>query len=487
MPSRAVRPSGPGTAGVSPARAQAGAIVGSGRREACAPRVNRRLLLLLLGAFILTFCVRFLTYQFMRAHLNDPGWFQVGSYEKFDRQARAILDGKQNLFWIDDPTRTDLAQYPPAFPVLVAFIYKVGGNASAYAVQNVQWFVDFVITFALVVGITITAFGWRAGVAASFVFAFSPVFAMYGAYPSADAPSTWFVLGGCWLLLLAAKRTSVWLALAAGVLLGVACWFRVNPLYLCVGWAFVLFVCTRATARRRLALAMGCLLGTVLVISPIVVRNYLVFPDFTPTGGTLGTNLWEGLGETELGRQHGFLFGDDKMIEHERVKLGYAADFPIEAQWPDGIRRDRERTRESLAFIRQHPVWYMGVMLGRMWGMLKVAGDPVPYTGTAGFNVTSSKCLPRDQQNSVLALAVNVLGMIQSVARYLFLPLVVCGLVMAFRADWRVSSVLFVTILYYLVAGTSGHTEVRYVVPMHGLLAVFAGAAVMVTSRAGRT
>src|SRR6185437_10817367 len=101
--------------------------------------LNRNRLLLLLGAFLLTFSVRFLTLQFMRAHLNDPGWFQSGSYGKFDRQARDILDGKQRLFWIDDPARTDLAQYPPAFPAFVAFIYKLSGERSAYAVQNVQW------------------------------------------------------------------------------------------------------------------------------------------------------------------------------------------------------------------------------------------------------------------------------------------------------------------------------------------------------------
>jgi 4-amino-4-deoxy-L-arabinose transferase-like glycosyltransferase len=446
--------------------------------------LNRRRLLLLLGAFILTFCVRALTFQFMRAHLNDPGWFQIGSYAKFDRQARAILDGKQNLFWIADPSRTDLAQYPPAFPAVVAFIYKAGGDHSVYAIQNVQWIADLVVTFVLVTGIAVTAFGWRAGIASSFVFAFSPVFAMYGAYPSADVPSTWFVLGGCWLLVLAAQRLSVWFALSAGVLLGIACWFRVNPLYLCVGWAFVLLVCTETTWRRGSALAAASLLGTVLVISPIVVRNYLVFPDFTPTGGTIGTNFWEGLGETELGRQHGFLFGDDRMVEHERVKMGLPPGGLTDPQWPDGIRRDRERVRESLAFIKQHPVWYAGVMLGRMWGMLKVAGDPVPYTGTAGINVTSAKCLPPERQGGLLAVAVNALGMIQSVARYLFLPLVVLGLVMALRADWRISCVLLVTILYYLVAGTSGHTEVRYVAPMHGLLAVFAGAALMVTCKA---
>jgi hypothetical protein len=211
------------------------------------------------------------------------------------------------------------------------------------------------------------------------------------------------------------------------------------------------------------------------VIAPIVVRNYLVFPDFTPTGGTIGANLWEGLGETELGRQHGFIFGDDKMVAREREKMFLPADAEVGVQWPDGIRRDRERTRESLAFISQHPIWYAGVMLGRMWGMLKVAGDPVPYSGTSGINVTSAKCLPPQRQGGVLALAVNALGMIQSVVRFLFLPLAAFGIWIAVRRDWRLSCILLVTVLYYLVPGTAGHTELRYVLPMHGLLTVFAG------------
>src|SRR5689334_22757418 len=208
--------------------------------------LSRKRLLLLLAAFLLTFCVRFLTLQFMRANLNQPGWFQIGSYAKFDRQAHAILDGSQRLFWIDDPSRTDLAQYPPAFPAFVALVYKFSNTPSAYAVQTVVWTIDLFLSFVLVTGIAWTAFGWRAAALASFLFALSPLFAMYGAYPSADAPTTWFVLAGCWLLVVAAQRASVWFALAAGVLLGVACWFRVNPLYLCFAWAFALFVFTRA-------------------------------------------------------------------------------------------------------------------------------------------------------------------------------------------------------------------------------------------------
>jgi hypothetical protein len=150
----------------------------------------------------------------------------------------------------------------------------------------------------------------------------------------------------------------------------------------------------------------------------------------------------------------------------------------VEIQFPDGIRRDKERTRESLAFISQHSIWYLSVMFGRMWGMLKVAGDPVPSTGISGINVTSKKCLPERWQGGVVAFGVNVLGMIQSVTRYLFLPLAAFGIYVAARREWRVTFLMLVTILYYLVPGTSAHTEIRYVLPMHGVLIMFAGAGV---------
>jgi len=416
----------------------------------------------------------------MRAHLNEPGWFQAGSYAKFDRQARDILDARQHLFWIDDPARTDLAQYPPAFPALVALIYKLTAERSAYPVQIVLWILDLVLSFVLIGGIALSAFGWRASIASCFLLALSPLFAMYAAYPSADVPATWFVLGGCWALLVAFQRKNIWLAFAAGVLLGIACWLRVNPLYLCVGWAIALIAVVQGAWSLKLKMGAAVLVGTIVVIAPIVVRNFLVFPDFTPTGGTIGANLWEGLGETELGRTNGFMLGDDKMVEKERMKYGWPADMQVDVQRPDGIRRDRERTRESMAFIRQHPIWYLGVMARRMWGMLKVAGDPVPYCGTSGINVTSRKCLPQQWQGGVVAPAVNVLGMIQSVVRYLFLPLAAVGIYFGVRREWRVSCLLLVTVLYYLVPGTAAHTEIRYVLPMHGLLIVFAGAAVSV-------
>jgi hypothetical protein len=181
------------------------------------------------------------------------------------------------------------------------------------------------------------------------------------------------------------------------------------------------------------------------------------------------------VGETELGRRHGFPVNDYDLLDYERRKLGAPGDMRIDMSWPDGIRRDKERTREALAFIKQHPASFAGGMLRRMWGMLKVAGDPAPYSASNGINVTSKKCLTEERQGGALAFAVNVLGMVQSVVRYLLLPLAALGMWLALRRDWRVSGILLVTILYYLVPGTVGHTELRYVLPMHGLLIVFAG------------
>jgi hypothetical protein len=102
----------------------------------------------------------------------------------------------------------------------------------------------------------------------------------------------------------------------------------------------------------------------------------------------------------------------------------------------------------------------------------------VPYCGTSGINVTSKKCLPPNWQGGLIAVVVNALGVIQSVVRFLFLPMAAFGIYVATRKDWRVTCLLLVTVFYYLVPGTAAHTEIRYVLPMHGILIVFAGAGI---------
>src|SRR5947207_14448495 len=96
-------------------------------------------LLVLLFIVTLAFTVRALTANFLRAHIDEPGWFPSGIYAQFDRQAQSWLDGRASIFWIDDASRTDAAVYPPGYPLWLALIYRLSGSRSPLLIQKVQW------------------------------------------------------------------------------------------------------------------------------------------------------------------------------------------------------------------------------------------------------------------------------------------------------------------------------------------------------------
>lgn len=440
--------------------------------------LSRRRLIALLFMLALAFAVRALTANFLRAHAADPGWFPSGIYANFDRQAQDWLDGRASIFWIDDPSHTDAAIYPPGYPLWLAFIYTVTGSRSPAAVQNVQWVLDAFSVF-LTVGLGVAAFGWRTGLWAGWIVALWPLLALSGAAPLADSPTSWIVVGAAWLLLLAAKRQSVGWAIAAGALVGGSCWLRANAMLLVFFWALALLLFVRASFARRVLLGAAVTLAAMLVIAPVVVRNVLAFHAFVPTGLGAGTNLLEGIGETDRGTTEFRLPANDRdVIEQERAALNSPPDASFDLYYPNGIQRDRERTRKALAIIKQHPFWYAGTVVHRMAAVMKYAGTPSGIYGSAGINVTSSKCLSTRWQGGVLAVFVNGLGMLQSVLRYILLPLMIVGLILAFRLDWRMTGLLMATVFYYLVVGSMMHTHIRYGLPMHALLTVFAGLAV---------
>ncbi len=450
----------------------------------CLNSVSRRLshpiirrVVALLFILALAFSVRALTANFLRAHLDDPGWFPSGIYANFDRQARDWLDGRASIFWIDDPSHTDAAIYPPGYPLWLAFVYTLTGNRSPAAVQTAQWVLD-ALSVLLIVGLGVTAFGWSAGLWAGWIAAAWPLLALSGAAPLADAPTAWIVVAAAWMLILAAKRKSIGWAIGAGALVGASCWLRANAMLLVFFWGLALLLFVRANWRRRVLMSAGVILSALLVIAPVVVRNTIAFHAFVPTGLGAGTNLWEGIGETERGaKEFGAAGNDREVIEQERAALNVPPDASFDLYYPDGIQRDRERTRKAVAIIKQHPFWYAGTVVNRMAAVMKYAGAPLGIYGSAGINVTSKKCLSTAWQGGVLAVFVNGLGMLQSILRYLLLPLMLVGVIIAFRLDGRTTGIMSATVFYYWVVGSMMHTHIRYGLPMHALLTVFAGLA----------
>jgi hypothetical protein len=443
---------------------------------------TRRRALMCLAIILLAFTVRFLTAQFIKEHIADSAWFPHGIYAIFDNQAQDILDGRTRAFWVEDalssPRAATAAVYPPGYSLWLAFVYRLTGTRSALVVQHVQMTLDALFVL-LIIGVGVSLYGWSAALMAGVLAALSPLLAFNGATPLADSPTAWLVVGGAWMLLLAMKRLSWRLSLGAGLMMGASCWLRANALLLGLWCAVALLFFVKASWSEGLRLSGIFLLGVLLLVAPVIVRNSVAFHAFVPGGMGFGTNLWEGIGETARAAEFGAVFGDAKVIEQERAEMGLALDAPLALYWPDGLQRDRARMRKGLAVITAHPFWFAGVMMRRMAGMLKYAGEPVPYMGTAGINVTSQKCLPPAWQGGILAFVVNLLGMLQSVLRYVLLPLMLFGIYVALRRDRRESAVILSVILYYLIVGSMLHTELRYGLPMQALLFVFAGLALV--------
>jgi hypothetical protein len=113
-------------------------------------------------------------------------------------------------------------------------------------------------------------------------------------------------------------------------------------------------------------------------------------------------------------------------------------------------------------------------MAKRIWGHLKFAGKPSPYVGSAGINVTAPKTLPENRRSGVLGIAVNALGAMQSVWRWLALPLMLAGIWLAFRENRVATWLLLATVAYYLATLAIGHSEIRYGLPMQAILIIFA-------------
>jgi hypothetical protein len=420
--------------------------------------------------------VRSLTAFFLASNLDNAGWFPFGIYNLFDAQAQAVLDGGTSFFWIDDPSMTNAAIYPPGYPLWLALVYAISGTRSAYAVQVVQLVLDS-LSVLLIVAIASQAFAWRAAVAAGSLAAVSPLLAFYGATPLADAPTSWIVLGGMWMLVRVVTTERLVWAILAGAMIGASCWFRANALFLGVGLAAIVVLCVRSGWQKKLLLSGAVVLGLVVVIAPVVVRNSLAFNAFVPTGLGVGTNLWEGIGETERASEFGAVYGDRELLEKERADLGLPDDDRVSLYWPDGVARDRARANKALTVIGAHPGWYAGVIARRTGNLIKYAGDDSGIYGSTGVNITPSKNLPAKWRVFPLTAIVTAIGWAQSMLRFIILPMMLLGIWLAMRQNWRVSAVLLAPVLYYLVVGSFLHTEIRYSLPAQALLFVFAGVA----------
>ncbi|MBX7187857.1 MAG: glycosyltransferase family 39 protein [Vicinamibacteria bacterium] len=441
--------------------------------------------------FVLSLLVRGLYLADGMALLYTPDQDGTRMARRYDDTALSILAGEGILFpkvW--DPARTGLASRPPGYGLFLASVYQVFGR-SFPIVAAVQ---DVLTSMAvlLVMAFAFRLFGLSAALFSGLLVAVSPHIAATSNLVLADAVASLPLLLA-FLVVLPVIRGSgspsnqIARLVLMGVLIGAGVWIRPNVVLLGPFTApFLFFLLGRN--RRALLLSGLVALVSLLVVSPITLRNWLVFGEFVPVSINGGITLWQGVADAG-GREYGARVWDKQVMAEEAERYG-RPDYLLWWAEPDGIVRDRDRYRRATDVIKDRPLWYARAMLRRMGMMLlftdgpksllpagaivKAAdGERVPLRPMPGLDATVDEAAFAEKAGvaSFLRAPLRALH-----GAWFVVPILAwVGIVLSLRDAPRATLLWLVVPLYYLAFESPFLYEWRVAVPMQYFLLPFAG------------
>jgi hypothetical protein len=309
------------------------------------------------------------------------------------------------------------------------------------------------------------------------------------------------VLAGAYLLIQAERKPDAgfWRYVLAGLMIGSSVWLRPNAMLMGPFLAVSLFGVTttsKAKTSRRAVMA----LVSILVFAPITVRNYLVYHRFVPVQVGMGLNLWTGI--AQAGGERFGAVGYDRLVAAQEAIVYSQPSYGTHWYTPDGIARDHDRTKRSLAVIRDHPFWYAGSVFRRLAHMFNYSAEAALVSRGNDHRLAEVGAKDRQAMEAKLAHGVNldpeerletqpgpllVFGResawlriparaAQRIEKETALVFMFVGVMAMCLLSIRRTLLLLITPAYYLIFQSLVHTEFRYTLPMQYFLFVFAAA-----------
>lgn len=334
----------------------------------CSSRPRLRLVTACAVVFLLALGVRFLHWQDSRAETGQRDARMSAIARRYESEAQRILKEGGVLFPRTpvDPGDARLILHPPGYPAVIAATYAMLGDSEAM-VARVQVLLD---ALAAIVVLLIAAELFNLGVAiiAAILIALSPHFAHYALWFSPDTLPILPILIAVYLIVRASRKPDLLKIAGAGAMLGLSCWLRANGLLLAPFLAAAVIVLVERGKRAQYAFA---LMGTtILVISPITIRNWMLYHRFIPISVDAGLALVEGIAAYDDDGRFGLPRFDGEALNKDLEWHG-RSEYGGNLWLPDGIERDGYRFSRGLEVIRAHPAWFTGVMIRRGMFMLR--------------------------------------------------------------------------------------------------------------------
>lgn len=335
-----------------------------------------------LTIFLLAFVVRVLVWHDTRLEVGKVQTVVTADYK---RVAQLLAEGGVRSFFSSTSPLADANNlgHPPGYSILLAIIFGVFGQSDT-AVQFVQIFADaisVVLIFLIVAELFPLSTGPGAGVVAGSLAALSPQLAWNSVLILPDSICVLPILIAIYLLARATRQPRLASFIIAGVLIGISCWLRANAMLLTlfVAAAVVLiFRASRMLANHRSdagtpawRFAGAVIVGTLLIVLPLTIRNAIVFHRFIPLSLGAGQTFLEGIADYDPQGRFGIPRTDMGIMKQE-AEIYRRPDYFGTLFNPDGVERERARISRGLAVVRSHPFWFVGVMARRASSMVRL-------------------------------------------------------------------------------------------------------------------
>ncbi len=294
------------------------------------------------GLFLLALTIRLI----FLAQIHGQAYFETLLLDAraYNMRALEIIGGDwlgKTVFYQD-----------PLYPYFLALIYKIFGSGTL-AVRVVQSFPG-AFNAALIYFMAKELGGRRAGILAGILFLGYGLLCFYDGVIGKDGPGFFLINLALAAIFWAAARQRSWPWIVAGLIFGLSALTRGNLLlvaFLIVLW---ILLATAPGLSGRLVPAVCFVLGMVLMIAPVTVRNWVVGRDLVITTAQAGQNFYIGNNP----RAQGF-FENPKNI---RLEPQYEEeDFRREALRLTGRKEMKPSEisnfwmRQGFKFIKENP------------------------------------------------------------------------------------------------------------------------------------
>lgn len=310
--------------------------------------------------FLLSLCVRLF-------YVQERFWL-AGDSADYLPLARNLAIFKSFAFTAADGSLMPTAFRPVLYPLLISLFW----NESSPPFKEVLLIQSILgaVTVVLIYLIAKESFSRRISVASSLLFSFSPLILQYTATIMTE---TLFIFLAVISIFFMMKKRFLW----AGVFLGLA--FLARPIILPF-LLFIIFLSFLSPILRKFSLNfIGVLLLAVLVASPWIARNSMLFDKLTLTQSSgYGTNIYFGGLETPLWRS------DNNWTNF------YEQSLPESSLKLDETAEDRWRMKLAIERIIENPL---------SWLKVRVQQYPMLYIDNCGFLLGSKDIQMRQALN----------------------------------------------------------------------------------------